>query len=294
MPANQCNWGVPDWRDGTAYPAPDDFTSVWRWQFLRRRSDYREDWLLHHEQSFRRNVANSRNLPAPEGLASWAEHFAHIADMPLQFIEGFETGVSGHIEKYGVRRMLDPAVANLPLNLFESPKRAFFLHLEGDYRLEQWPNEKMKKISESLSKAGFENTEINRFIGLAMCEENRLNHELAGMHFYEFDLTEPLDPQIKQAKSFLARMQNDYFGKPRKQKEFRKNWPLYLRILDARNAGETYRTIGETLMDLNFDPDGKNISVEEFDSKVDRLGAAKSWAKKMHGQALGVAMNGFP
>ncbi|MDK1022519.1 MAG: hypothetical protein QGD90_12895, partial [Candidatus Hydrogenedentes bacterium] len=188
MPANNWNWGVPDWRNTEGYPAPDAPTSVWRWQFLRRRSDYREDWLLHHEQSFRQNVANSRNLPAPEGLASWAEHFAHIADMPLQFIEGSETGVSGHIEKYGVRRLLDPAVENLPLNLFELPKRGYFLRLEGDHKLEQWPIEKMIKISNSLAKAGFENTEINRLIGLAMCAENRENRELAGMHFYEFDL----------------------------------------------------------------------------------------------------------
>jgi hypothetical protein len=39
-------WGVPDWEDPTAYPETDGLDSqLWRWQFLRRREDYREDWL---------------------------------------------------------------------------------------------------------------------------------------------------------------------------------------------------------------------------------------------------------
>ena len=36
-------WGLPDWTNPKAYPA--DLTyRVWRWEFLRRRNDYREAW----------------------------------------------------------------------------------------------------------------------------------------------------------------------------------------------------------------------------------------------------------
>src|SRR3954447_5103565 len=39
-------WGVPDWRDGRDYPAPDEFDDLeWRWEFLRRNHGYRRDWL---------------------------------------------------------------------------------------------------------------------------------------------------------------------------------------------------------------------------------------------------------
>lgn len=36
-------WGVPDWRDASAYPEtlPDH---IWRWEFLRRLADYRKDY----------------------------------------------------------------------------------------------------------------------------------------------------------------------------------------------------------------------------------------------------------
>jgi hypothetical protein len=39
-------WGVPDWRDADAYPAPEELDDLeWRWEFLRRRHGYRLDWL---------------------------------------------------------------------------------------------------------------------------------------------------------------------------------------------------------------------------------------------------------
>src|SRR4051794_14862574 len=43
MPVSE--WGVPDWRDASAYPDPATFSeSRWRWEFTRRRKDYREAW----------------------------------------------------------------------------------------------------------------------------------------------------------------------------------------------------------------------------------------------------------
>lgn len=38
-------WGVPNWRDASAYPVANDMADrAWRWEFLRRRTDYRTDW----------------------------------------------------------------------------------------------------------------------------------------------------------------------------------------------------------------------------------------------------------
>lgn len=47
------NWGVPDWRDAGAYPDPDDLElNEWRWEFLRRRDDYRSDYLKSEDSFF--------------------------------------------------------------------------------------------------------------------------------------------------------------------------------------------------------------------------------------------------
>jgi hypothetical protein len=44
-------WGVPDWRDPAAYPAADELSmQEGRWEFLRRRPAYRRDWLRAPEE----------------------------------------------------------------------------------------------------------------------------------------------------------------------------------------------------------------------------------------------------
>src|SRR4051794_6937886 len=101
-------WGVPDWRDTAAYSrAENTRLGRWRWEFLRRRQDYREDWRLHFERAYRRNVAVYGALPCPEGVRSWEEHFAHFANAP-------EIGML-----YGTGSLLiDPAQSEYAFNLF--------------------------------------------------------------------------------------------------------------------------------------------------------------------------------
>ena len=44
------DWGVPDWRDGDAYPKSNELKlDEWRWEFLRRRSDYRIAYMRSEE-----------------------------------------------------------------------------------------------------------------------------------------------------------------------------------------------------------------------------------------------------
>ncbi|MEN8197814.1 MAG: DUF6499 domain-containing protein, partial [Pseudomonadota bacterium] len=44
--------GIPDWKDKDAYPAPDELSmDEWRWEFLRRNAQYREDFAR-SEDSF--------------------------------------------------------------------------------------------------------------------------------------------------------------------------------------------------------------------------------------------------
>lgn len=43
MNHTQARWGLPDWTDASAYPQ-EATDHVWRWEFLRRRHDYRDAW----------------------------------------------------------------------------------------------------------------------------------------------------------------------------------------------------------------------------------------------------------
>lgn len=72
----------------------------------------------------------------------------------------------------------------------------------------------------------------------------------------DFDLTLPLAPQIARAEKLLRQLQDHHGqtagfldavkteerGRPRNSK-----WPLYLRVIDARNAGVTFDEIGRTI-----------------------------------------------
>jgi hypothetical protein len=70
------NWGLPDWRDESAYGDTSKWTlDRWRWEFLRRRNDLREffDKWAHHTFKF-------RDIPANEGLNPEMPGFSAYAD----------------------------------------------------------------------------------------------------------------------------------------------------------------------------------------------------------------------
>jgi hypothetical protein len=100
-------WGVPDWRDAAAYEV-NRSPRQWRWEFLRRRQDYREDWLKHYEPGRREALAIFGDSPLPEGVTSWKEHFSGCARFP------------DSAWKYGIAPMLDPARQYSELELWQS------------------------------------------------------------------------------------------------------------------------------------------------------------------------------
>jgi hypothetical protein len=90
---------------------------------------------------------------------------------------------------------------------------------------------------------------------------------------YRFTITEPLEPQIRKARELLMRLQEERLGKkkntPRPSREL---WPLYLRVLDARECGASWKSIGKTLWGSD---------------------AAKDKARRTYESAIGVRDN-FP
>ena len=57
-------WNVPDWVDGSAYPDPNTTNlAQWKWEFLRRRKDYRDDWLAYAPHTYEQQKKEYRSAP---------------------------------------------------------------------------------------------------------------------------------------------------------------------------------------------------------------------------------------
>ena len=213
------DWGVPNWRDASAYPSPSKDWHYWRWQFTRRCPDYREAW----QQGDRKRV---------------------LVRFGYSFIEDPKN------EKHTI-------TSHGPI--FQ------FLDLSDDD----------KTVIETVPLTGSSGRISNHFVKVP------------------FDLDRPLPEQIKSAKAALKSLQSQLHGKHLQRRLHRDKWPLYLRVIDAREAGETLETIGRELLGLDPDAASEDLPVHEFDRKIDRSDNAAAAALQVWEQARYLMFN-FP
>jgi hypothetical protein len=98
------NWGIPDWRDPSAYGDTGRWSEFrWRWEFIRRRDDCRKDFLAHKDETVRffEEVHAHRRTPDGKRLLR--------PDEP-----GFVAQVPGCYEKYGLINLPNPAIGDQP------------------------------------------------------------------------------------------------------------------------------------------------------------------------------------
>ena len=92
-----------NWMDEATYPRPDSLNDTfWRWEFLRRRSDYRMDWEKFYPQTYEYDLACSQNPAYPTRYNKPVfppEHPAFKARMP------------DSLEKYHLSGLPNPAIA---------------------------------------------------------------------------------------------------------------------------------------------------------------------------------------
>jgi hypothetical protein len=93
---------------------------------------------------------------------------------------------------------------------------------------------------------------------LAKLEKEDEDRRAAGLVEYHFNLALPLEPQIRKARRDLMAAQDETFGKKNTPRPSRERWPLYLRVIDARNCEVPWIVIGKTLW-----PDDKSDSVKD-------------------------------
>lgn len=201
-------WGTPDWLDAAAYSnfADWDFDR-WHWEFLRRRDDYRRDY----KAAYRAHIAAGLMNPKTEEK------------------EFFDDGA----ELYGLLGYFDPSVSS------------------WDEYGPNWSNPKR-----------------------VLAEPPDASERWWQIRTLTFDLGKPIVPQVDAAKALLIEEQalanltpeeqitlaygSEYSGgrdisthevakalqyAPRAMKISPEKWALYLRVLDAREAGASLSQI---------------------------------------------------
>lgn len=103
---------MPVWNNGETYPQPENLNDTfWRWEFLRRRADYRQDWERYFQPTYEYDVtcANDPNYPIRYRQKVVApDHPAFKARMP------------NSLEKYHLSGLPNPAISKPWMLSFDS------------------------------------------------------------------------------------------------------------------------------------------------------------------------------
>lgn len=88
--------------------------------------------------------------------------------------------------------------------------------------------------------------------------------EVEGHILFNFDLSRPLPPQLDLASRYLTDVQRERFGKVPTRRPRRNNWREFLRAIDARDAGATYREMRDAFWpDRSPRKDGSELKTEQ-------------------------------
>ena len=152
------DWGVPDWRKVNAYPEPDELSKKWwRWEFLRRLQEYREDWLAITKRGLRATGCEKYGLmfsmPDPRELRPTP--FEFMSDLGMVV-----TGDSIVRVPYDVRRPLVPQ-----WNFHKEGLKRIQGYLGFDYRL-HWDKLPMYlRAIDAREKSGATFQQIGKVLG---------------------------------------------------------------------------------------------------------------------------------
>lgn len=182
-------WGVPDWLNEAAYGDTTSWSlNRWRWEFLRRRSDLREEFDLKKCESYEHKLrfcqVTGRN---PESVSKPEEPgfqvFSSILDWELP----------------------NPRIGDQP-------------EIAISWR---WPERSIREFTSETAPKGFQRV--------------------------DFDLNQPIEPQLKAVKKLLSDMQEHEVGRKVQTRRHPEKWPTYLRVLDGRAAGASWAKISGIL-----------------------------------------------
>lgn len=210
-------WHIPHWKDAAAYPnAPAALSPThWRWEFLRRLQAYRDDWTAHVQGTYKYLLSKSKgkkNILRP--------------DHPQFRVTGTY-----------LRADAQPGT---------DQERAAFRCIQAlrTYRLiGGLPNPAIREPF----MLEFKPTFGGMIMGRGDVEELRIEKDHV---WYQFDLTRPIPPQIEKATEDLLYAQLWQRERKERRRVNERLFPRYLRVLDARDCGATYKDIGTLLLGI--------------------------------------------
>lgn len=217
----ECDWGVPDWRRVDDYGDTEAWSDRrWRWEFTRRRPDYRQDFEAAWDGSSELDPL-AIDLDAEE----IDRLFRSRGVRALPFWHA-------NARKYGLGRFYDPIIGDW-----------FGFGPEGT---SEW--------NSGLIVGG-----VDRWQSFINEEGEVAEAERPHLLPLTFDLRRPLAPQLKIARETLARHQAFFHSKhakpeaPRRStraiKQHKANWLRYLRLLDARAAGASLSQMSREILE---------------------------------------------
>ncbi len=239
------DWNVPDWRDDSAYPKPDasmlpdeevflydDRLIYWRWEFLRRRQDYREDFDTHAAPTYAYECAKAKAAPQEKEktFVPPPEHpdfRANILYLPYANDPDWHGRVNEAMPRF----------------------KRYGLDGRG------LPNPRCLRPT----RLGFK----SRYGGLLEGPiETRVELE-SDQVMITYCLSKPLAPQEQMVRKLLRMMQAHQYGKKVARRARPKEWPTYLRVLDARAAGVPYHVIGKVVLGYSGSENENAIRVQQ-------------------------------
>lgn len=231
---------LPDWRNASLYPTQLT-DSEWRWQFLRRHPEYQSLWDQKCDpQDIYTIFLDGRNTTTndPERAEFLRRQHPSVQTLRALYLPD--------ASRFGVRCVLDPALESIPTSLV----RGFWIVTEQLDALE---------FGAMFARGRPSTSQWERW-------EKARQHMVAVV----IDLRLDIDQQIASRRSTLSFRQGELRPPARIQRKHRKLWSTYLRVLDARSAGETWRSIGK---------------VPGLLSKRQRENDAAKYAEQLHKQA---------
>ena len=217
-------WGIPDWRDAPSYSFFENWEGMYdknqidkkmRWEFLRRREDYREAYFsaLSEQKAPFEHQGEIRSPGLHGGRMKVANAFIGNSSFGREIAWPFAHKGAA---KYKLLEFYDPAFDNFGFELM-------------------WQDSPIANVA---------NDELKR--ANRPSESHIISEKKASVLI---DLTQPLDAQWEQIKSILLGAQSAVLGLDdfKKYRDHRKKWPLYLRALDAKQAGASLSEISGIL-----------------------------------------------
>ena len=256
-------WGIPDWRDASAYGDTERWTiDRWRWEFYRRRDDLRQ----YFDVAVRLTSEALLVLPPPH-LKPHELDFALVDDLTIRrFGYGLLPNpriseqppqlIKPTCENDGLNKVIDdnrlPIGDFLKVALADETQALFWRAMlesgEGRFALPRGEKGALESMRDSL---------LSRLAQSCLITLN--NNQVA----LTFQIDRPIEQQLVEAKQVLSDLQKKKKCKPIQKRRNRTKWLGFLRTLDAREAGATWREIAIALLPMRKDEAGERVHARE-------------------------------